>query len=112
VRVVADDYELRGKVMRKGDRVFQMLAAANRDPEIFAEPDCFDIARADSSRHVTFGFGIHFCIGAPLARLEGQVAFPILLERLGDIALAAPPDWSDSIVVRGLNRLPVAYSAA
>ena len=80
--MVADDYELRGKVMRKGDRVFQMLAAANRDPEIFAEPDCFDIARADSSRHVTFGFGIHFCIGAPLARLEGQVAFPILLERL------------------------------
>ncbi|MFN4312453.1 MAG: cytochrome P450 [Ferrovibrio sp.] len=112
VRVAADDYELRGKVMRKGARVFQMLAGANRDPEVFADPDRFDITRADSSRHVTFGFGIHFCIGTPLARLEGQVAFPILMERLGDIALAAPPDWSDSIVVRGLNRLQIAYSAA
>lgn len=112
VRVVAEDYELRGKVMRKGDRVFQMLAAANRDPETFSDPDHFDITRPDSSRHITFGFGIHFCLGAPLARLEGQIAFPILLERLGEIALAAPPDWSDSIVVRGLNRLQIAYSAA
>lgn len=111
VRVVAEDYELGGKVMRKGDRVFQMLAAANRDPEVFTQPDEFDIGRNDN-RHLTFGFGIHFCLGAPLARLEGQIAFPILLRRLQDIALAAPPDWSDSIVVRGLNSLRVGYSAA
>lgn len=112
VRVVAEDYPLGGKVMKKGDRVFQMLAAANRDPTVFPDPDRFDITRGDSGRHITFGFGIHFCIGAPLARLEGQIAFPILLERLRDLALAAPPDWSDSIIVRGLNRLPVAYAAA
>ena len=112
VRVVAAEYELGGKVMQPGDRVFQMLAAANRDPETFADPDRFDIARADSNRHLTFGFGIHFCLGAPLARLEGQVAFPILLERLRDIALAAPPDWSDSIVVRGLNGLQIRCTAA
>ncbi|MCW0232928.1 MAG: cytochrome P450 [Ferrovibrio sp.] len=112
VRVVAAEYELGGKVMQPGDRVFQMLAAANRDPETFVDPDRFDIARADSNRHLTFGFGIHFCLGAPLARLEGQVAFPILLERLRDIALAAPPDWSDSIVVRGLNGLQIRCIAA
>lgn len=111
VRITAADYELGGKVMRKGERVFQMLAAANRDPAVFAAPDDFDIARADN-RHLTFGFGIHFCLGAPLARLEGQIAFPILLHRLKDIALTAPPDWSDSIVVRGLNNLQISYSAA
>ena len=111
VRVTADDYELGGKTMKKGDRVFQMLAAANRDPAVFADPDSFDIARPDN-RHLTFGFGIHFCLGAPLARLEGQIAFPILLRRLEDVALAAPPDWSDSIVVRGLNSLQISYSAA
>lgn len=107
VRVVAESYEIGGKTMRPGDRVFQMLAAANRDPETFAAPDRFDIGRAESGRHLTFGFGIHFCLGAPLARLEGQVAFPILLERLRDITLAAAPDWSDSIVVRGLNSLRI-----
>lgn len=112
VRVVAEDYPLGDRVMRAGDRVFQMLAAANRDPAAFVAPDRFDIARADAGRHLTFGFGIHFCLGAPLARLEAQVAFPILLERLGDIALAAPPDWSDSIVVRGLNRLDIRYTPA
>lgn len=111
VRVVAADYELGGQVMKTGDRVFQMLAAANRDPAVFADPDRFDIGRG-SNRHLTFGFGIHFCLGAPLARLEGQIAFPILLRRLKRIELAAPPDWSDSIVVRGLNRLEIGYSAA
>lgn len=111
VRVVAETCEMGGKTMRPGERVFQMLAAANRDPETFAEPDRFDIGRADSSRHLTFGFGIHFCLGAPLARLEGQVALPILLERLHDIELAAAPAWSDSIVVRGLNSLRIRCSA-
>lgn len=111
VRVTTGEYELGGKVMKKGDRVFQMLAAANRDPDAFTRPDDFDIGRTDN-RHLTFGFGIHFCLGAPLARLEGQVAFPILLRRLKDIALAGAPDWSDSIVVRGLNSLPISYSAA
>lgn len=112
VRVVAADYELGGRVMKAGDRVFQMLAAANRDPGTFPDPDRFDLTRPDSNRHLTFGFGIHFCLGAPLARLEGQVAFPILLDRLRSITLAAPPDWSDSIVVRGLNGLRVRCIAA
>jgi len=111
VRVVAADYELGGRTLRAGDRVFQMLAGANRDPAVFAEPDRFDISRGDN-RHLTFGFGIHFCLGAPLARLEAQTAFPILLRRLAGLELAAAPDWSDSIVVRGLNRLSISYRAA
>lgn len=111
VRIAAEDYPVGGKVIGKGERIFQMLAAANRDPAVFAAPDEFDIRRGDN-RHLAFGFGIHFCLGAPLARLEGQIAFPILLRRLKTIELAATPDWSDSIVVRGLNSLRIAYSAA
>lgn len=111
VRVAAADIEMEGKTIRKNDRIFQMLAAANRDPRVFPDPDRFDIRRTNN-HHITFGYGIHFCIGAPLARMEGQTAFPILLERLRDIELSAPPDWSDSIVVRGLNRLEISYKAA
>ncbi|MBP6819246.1 MAG: cytochrome P450 [Ferrovibrio sp.] len=111
VRVAAEDIELEGKQIKRGDRVFQMLCAANRDPRVFEQPDRFDIRRKHNP-HLTFGYGIHFCIGAPLARLEGQTAFPALLRRLPHIELAAAPDWSDSIVVRGLNSLRISYSAA
>ncbi len=111
VRVAAEDFELEGKQLKKRDRIFQMLCAANRDPRVFTDPDRFDMRRKQNP-HLTFGYGIHFCIGAPLARLEGQAAFPALLGRLKDIELAAAPDWSDSIVVRGLNSLKISYSAA
>jgi len=98
-------------MIRAGDRVFALLNAANRDPQVFAEPDRFDVARGDS-RHLSFGFGTHFCLGAPLARLEGQIAVKALVERLPDLALAIDtPEWSDSFVLRGVKALPVRFRA-
>ncbi|MCW5730765.1 MAG: cytochrome P450 [Alphaproteobacteria bacterium] len=112
VRVVAEDFELEGARLRQGERVFLMNAAANRDPRVFPEPDRFDIRRPDN-RHLTFGFGLHFCVGAPLARLEGAVAFPRLLSRFRDFELAvAEPNWSDDIIFRAMTALPVRYRAA
>ena len=92
----------------RGDRLFLMINAANRDPRQFAEPDCLDLRRHDN-RHLAFGHGIHFCLGAPLARLEGQIALPAMLARF---PLLAPrtdaPEWLDSLVFRGMRSLPVA----
>ena len=81
-----------GKQIQQGQRVWGMIGAANRDPIKFSEPDRFDVAREDN-RHLAFGTGIHFCIGAPLARLEGEIAFNLLLDKMTDIRLqedAAP----------------------
>ncbi len=96
-------------LIRMGDRVFALLNAANRDPRVFADPDRFDVTRGDS-RHLSFGFGVHFCLGAPLARLEGQIAVKALVESLPALALAVDePDWSDSLVLRGVKALPVRF---
>ncbi len=111
VRVAAEDITLHGQTIREGDRVYLFNCAGNRDPAVFAEPDAFDLRRANASRHVTFGWGIHFCIGAPLARLEGEIAFTALLRRFPDIRLLEPdPPWTASILTRGLQRLPVALA--
>lgn len=111
VRVVAEDFELEGRRLRQGERVFLMNAAANRDPRVFADPDRFDIGRGDN-RHLTFGYGLHFCVGAPLARLEGAVAFPRLLARFRDFELAVEePRWSDDIIFRAMVALPIRYRA-
>ena len=105
VRVARDRLDWRGASFEPGDRVFLMLAAADRDPDVFAEPDRFDLGR-DPNPHLAFGFGIHFCVGAPLARLEARIAFPRLLARLPRIALAPQTlRWSDNLVVRGLHAL-------
>lgn len=112
-RVAAEDFEWHGQAIRRGQRVFLFNAAANRDPRVFANPDRFDIRRPEAGRHLTFGYGIHFCVGAPLARLEAEVAFPILLDRLPHLALVEPvQDWSDSVVTRGMLRLPLRLVAA
>ena len=109
-RVASEDFELSGKRILAGARVFLMIAAANRDPRVFADPDRFDIHRHDI-RHIAFGNGIHHCIGAPLARLEARVAFPRLLERLVDPKLAtAKLEWRDAFVVRGVNQLPMRFA--
>jgi cytochrome P450 len=92
-RLMREDFELKGHTFKKGDVVFQMVNAANRDPEVFADPQRFDVARRPN-RHIAFGFGIHFCVGALLARTEGQIAIGTALRRLPDLHLVDPePDW-------------------
>ena len=106
-RVAAADLELGGKTIREGQRLFAFMNSANRDPEAFADPDRFDIGR-EPNVHLTFGHGIHFCLGAPLARLEAQIAATRLAERLPDVRLSGgDPEWHDSLILRGVKRLPL-----
>jgi cytochrome P450 len=108
-RVVAVEQEIGGRRLKQGDRVYAWMNAANRDPRRFPDPDRFDVERSDN-RHLTFGHGAHFCLGAPLARLEAQIAFPRLLARLDRLALAADEfEWIDSLILRGVKRLPVTF---
>lgn len=107
VRIVSQSHEMRGKHLNVGDRVFMMLNSANRDPEAFAHPDILDIER-DGVPHLTFGFGQHICLGFPLARLEGQIAFPALLARFRAVETVGPePEWINSLVFRGMKALEV-----
>ncbi len=106
-RVAAADIEMAGRTIRAGDRVFAFVNSANRDPEAFDDPERFDIGRARNP-HLTFGHGIHFCMGAPLARLEAQIAAVRLGEWLPGIRLAGgEPEWHDSLILRGVKSLPV-----
>jgi cytochrome P450 len=106
-RTVFEDVEIRGRQVRKGQGVVLLLGAANHDPEVFNHPERLDIARQEAS-NIAFGRGIHHCLGAPLARLEGRIAFAALLERYSDIRLlTARPAFKDNIVLRGLRTLPV-----
>ncbi len=105
-RLVGEAHEVHGKRLEAGDRVFAMLNAANMDPEVFDRPQDFDVGRKPN-RHVTFGYGTHFCMGAMLARLEGEVAFTRLVARFPDARPAGEPDWHRTIIMRGPSRLPV-----
>lgn len=106
-RRIAEDVVFGGQPMRQGDFVLQILGAANRDPAVFPDPDRFDIAR-QPNRHIAFGFGIHFCVGAPLARLEAPVAISTVLRRLPRLELAGPPvQWYEHGLLRGIRSLPV-----
>jgi cytochrome P450/class 3 adenylate cyclase/tetratricopeptide (TPR) repeat protein len=108
-RVATEDVEIGGKTIPKHALVVAAIGAANRDPEQFADPDRFDIARQDN-HHVAFGFGIHFCLGAPLARVEAQIAIETLLRRMPRLALAGgSPEWRQSSTLRGLTALPVSF---
>ncbi len=109
VRVVKVEQELRGKRLKPGDRVFLMLNAANRDPEAYEQPDRLWMDRGGPA-HLTFGFGMHICLGFPLARMEGQVALPAVARHWKDIALAVPEarlEWLNSMVFRGMKSLPL-----
>lgn len=95
-----------GHSFDRGDQVALLLGAANRDPALWSDPERFDPARPIKT-NTTFGGGLHFCVGAPLARLEMQIALPILFERCPDLALVAPPSYSNTYHFHGLSGLRV-----
>ncbi len=105
-RTLVEDVEMGGKRMRAGQQVVAVVGAANRDPAAFSEPDRLDIGRQEKS-HISFGRGIHYCLGASLAKLEGQIAFASLLERFSSIRLAAEPRQRKQVVLRGVEDLLV-----
>ena len=109
VRIAKEDIELGGQGIKAGERVFALLGASHRDLSMFRDAHEVDIARVQNP-HVAFGFGIHMCIGAPLARIEGQEAFRVLLSRFEDFQLAAGElTWRDDFVTRGLEKLPLKF---
>ncbi|WP_448611028.1 cytochrome P450 [Geodermatophilus sp. URMC 60] len=109
-RTATADVDLGAVTVRKGQRVAALLGAANRDPAVFADPDVLDVGRGDNP-HITFGAGVHFCIGAPLARVELQASFGALLERTSRLELGGEPVRRPEFVIRGLATLPVVVGA-
>ena len=105
-RTALEDVEIGGKLVRTGQQVVSVVGAANRDPEAFTDPDRLDIGRQEKS-HISFGRGIHYCLGASLATLEGRIAFEGLLERFSSIRLAAEPQQRNQVVLRGVEDLIV-----
>jgi cytochrome P450 len=111
-RVAKQAFDWHGKQIAAGDRVFLYNLVANRDPRMFANAERFDIRRADASRHIAFGYGIHFCLGAPLSRLEMDVALPALLKRYAKIELLdAEMAWKPNLLLRGPREMRVRVSA-
>lgn len=110
-RFPTEDVEIAGVAILSGDPVLPLISAANRDPMAFADPDGFDIARADLD-HVSFGYGPHFCVGAALGRLEAGIALPALLARFPALSLGVPRDelrFRSAFMTRGLLQLPVRW---
>jgi cytochrome P450 len=111
-RLAPEDTELGGKKIRKRQAVIAVMAAGNRDPERFPDPDRLDFNRPDN-RHLAFGWAAHFCFGAPLARMEGQIAFDTLLRRFENLELADEPlVWRDNLGLRGLKSLAIHHVPA
>lgn len=109
-RWAKESFTFMGQQVEKGDHVIVSLASADRDPAVFADPNIFDITREKESPHLAFGKGIHHCLGAPLARLQGEIAIRILLEEYPDLSLAVELnelEWRPSHIVRGLKQLPI-----
>ena len=109
-RTVTEDFVLAGTPVAAGDQVGFAIAGANRDPARFADPDRYDISRADANRHIAFGKGVHACLGAPLARAEGQIAFETLTRRYPDLRLAVPFEelqWGTGL--RGFREVPLFF---
>ncbi len=109
MRWALEDLEIHGQIIPAGDMVLASLLGADRDPAVFENPNVFDITR-DPNPHIAFGNGIHYCLGAPLARLEGVIAFNTILARLPDLSLAAEPEsleWNETILLHSMKALPV-----
>jgi cytochrome P450 len=110
-RIAPADVEIGGKLIRKGQAVLAVMAAANRDPDQFSNPDSLDFTRSEN-RHLAFGWAAHFCFGAPLARLEAQIAFPTILRRLQNLRLNTDRlNWRFNLGLRGLTALPASFDA-
>lgn len=109
-RITLADYQLGDVTIPARQQVVPILAAANRDPDMFAEPDRLDLLRENANRHLAFGGGHHFCLGAALARLEGEVAIPTLVRRFPSLELDGNPERRDTFTLRGLMHLPVSVS--
>ncbi|XSG76382.1 cytochrome P450 family protein [Herpetosiphon llansteffanensis] len=110
-RFALEDLELAGQSIRRGDLVLVALGSANHDESVFSNPEELNVAR-QISRQLAFGHGVHFCLGAPLARLEGEIAFTSLLQRMPNLRLAVPREqiaWRDNVNLRGLKALPVTF---
>jgi pimeloyl-[acyl-carrier protein] synthase len=108
-RYATEDMQVGGTTIQRGQIVNLLLGSGNRDPEAFSDPDHLNITRREN-RHLAFGMGIHYCLGAPLARLEGQISFGLLLEHCPGLRLLdARPQWRDTIGFRGLQRLDVTW---
>jgi cytochrome P450 len=110
-RFAREDIAIGETIISKGEMVMVVIASADHDPERFQHPDALDITRADN-KHLAFGKGIHFCLGAPLARMEGQIAINTLLHRMSDLRLKDSPEsltWRPGLVLRGLKGLPVEF---
>lgn len=110
-RVATEDVDIHGYAVRAGETVFLLLGGANRDPAIFERPDAFDTTRANAREHISFGSGIHACLGAALARMELHIGLQSLFERFPQLSLAGEPTFNDSIGLHGFTRLPVSLRA-
>lgn len=110
-RIATEDTEVDGTLITKGTPVITALGGANRDPAVFTDPDRLDITRPDAARHLSFSLGIHRCLGAALARLEGRVALEELTRRHPGLQLAAPPVRRPLLVLRGYESVPVRAAA-
>lgn len=110
-RYARDDSTIAGTTIPKGELVLAVIASANRDAHYFDRPDAVDISR-ENNKHLSFGQGIHYCLGAPLSRLEGQIAISTLVKRVPNLRLNIAPDrlrWRGGFIVRGLEALPVSF---
>jgi cytochrome P450 len=111
-RLALRDTEVAGERVAAGTLVIMILAGANRDPAVFTDPQRFDVTRTDADRHVSFSQGIHYCLGAGLARLEGEIGLRALFTRFPDLALAGPPRRRETRLLRGYDAMPVRLGAA
>ena len=110
-RYAREDVTLHGVTIPRGEMTLGVIGSANRDETVFEKPDALDITR-EPNRHLSFGQGIHFCLGAPLARTEAQIAIATLLRRMPNLRLKVSPDslrWRPSMILRGLDSLPVLF---
>ncbi|MGH3992018.1 MAG: cytochrome P450, partial [Pseudonocardiaceae bacterium] len=110
-RVALHDTEVAGRQVHAGSLIVLLLGGANRDPAVFTDPNRFDVQRPDAGENLAFSSGIHYCIGAALARLEGEVGLQALFRRFPDLSLTGPPHRRPTRVLRGYDMIPVRPSS-